>query len=120
MKKERWGKMSVFSGLFGRKEKTTSKSFRNKRASELHGLAIKYVTENRDGNDDVIGRGGSIAVHRGDLLVDASGDTVFRCSTDQLDAAYLMSGDGVVLTGPDKISGKDERTVTVHFVYYRK
>ena len=31
-----------------------------------------------------------------------------------------MSGDGVVITAPDKEHGGVERTITVHYVYYRK
>ena len=31
-----------------------------------------------------------------------------------------MSGDGVVITAPDKEHGGAVRTITVHYVYYRK
>ena len=32
----------------------------------------------------------------------------------------LMSGDGAAVKGPDMLRGGEVRTVTVHFVYYRK
>ena len=50
--------MSFFRKLFRLEEKTDSYAFRLERARSLHGQVIKYVTERRDGNDDVIGRGG--------------------------------------------------------------
>ena len=112
--------MSIFSRLFGSKNNTNSYSFRLERARSLHGEAIKYVTERRDDNDDVIGRGGSLALHNDTFIVDSSGDRLFACNVKDLDACNLMSGDGVVITGPDLLNGGKVRTITVHFVYYRK
>ena len=53
--------MSFFTKLFGLDKKTDRYAFRLERAKSLHGQVIKYVTERIDGNDDVIGRGGSHA-----------------------------------------------------------
>lgn len=110
----------MFSRLFGKKKSGCSAGARRREAEKLHGSPIRYVTEMRQGNEDVVGRGGSLAVHGDEFLVDASGDTVFRCKVEQLQIAYLMSGDGVVLCGPDMTRGGEVRTVTAHFVYYRK
>ena len=112
--------MSFFGKLFGKKNKTDSYSFRLERAKELHGQPVKYVTEHRNGNEDVIGRGGAMCVHGDEFIVDSSGERVFACNIKDLDASYLMSGDGVIIKGKDKLKGGAERTVTVHFVYYRK
>ena len=48
------------------------------------------------------------------LYIEAADDAA------DLDAAYLMSGDGVILRGPNLLEDGRERTLTVHFVYYRK
>lgn len=112
--------MSLFKKLFFQKNDTTSYSYRLKRAEELHGKTVKYVTEHRNGNEDVVGRGGAMAVHDGKFYIDSSGDRLFVCDIAELEVSYLMSGDGVIVKGPDIVNGGKKRTVTVHFVYYRK
>lgn len=110
--------MGWLQRLFGRG--TESHGYRLARARSLHGKPVRYVTERREDNEDVIGRGGAIAVHGDTLIVDSSGDRIFVCPIDELEVSDLMSGDGVILRGPDRLSDGRERTVTVHFVYYRK
>lgn len=112
--------MSFFSKLFGLDKKTDSYAFRLNKAKALHGQVIKYVTENRDGNEDVIGRGGYLALKDDEFIVDSSGDVLFRCNVRDLDASDLMSGDGVIISGPNLIENGRCRRITVHFVYYRK
>ncbi len=112
--------MGLFSRIFGSDRRTNSRAYRKKRAEALHGEPIKYVTEHRDGNEDVIGRGGSLAVHGDMFLVDSSGDTLFACPVSELDVSELMSGDGVILSGPNALEDGKFRRITVHFVYYRK
>ena len=112
--------MSFFKKLFGKSDPTDSYAFRLSRAKELHGQAVKYVTEHRNGNEDVIGRGGGICLKGDELIVDSSGDRLFVVDVADLDASYLMSGDGVVIKGKNKLENGKFRTITVHFVYYRK
>lgn len=111
--------MSIFERLFKSKD-PSSYRFKLDRARQLHGQVVKYVTENRNGNDDVVGRGGSLAVHGDKFIIDTSGDRLFMCDIANLEASYLMSGDGVIITGPNLLEDGRVRTVTVHFVYYRK
>lgn len=111
--------MSIFAKLFKSKDQNSYR-FRLERARELHGQVVKYVTENRNGNEDVVGRGGSMAVHGDNFIIDTSGERLFMCDIASLEASYLMSGDGVIITGPNLLEGGKVRTVTVHFVYYRK
>ena len=112
--------MSFFSKLFGRDKNPDSYAFRLERARSLHGQVIKYVTEHRDGNEDVIGRGGALCLKGEDFIVDSSGDRLFVCKVKDLEASNLMSGDGVVIKGPNELEDGRIRTITVHFVYYRK
>ena len=95
-------------------------AYRLDRAKELHGQAVKFVTERIDGNEDIIGRGGALAIHEDKFIVDSSGDRLFSCKIRDLEASYLMSGDGVIIRDPNMLDGGRERTITVHFVYYRK
>ena len=112
--------MSVFSRLFVKKTALDSVKFRRQRAEELHGKAIKYVTEHVNDNEDVVGRGGSLCYKDGEFIIDTSGDRLFVCDVADLEASYLMSGDGVIVKGKNKLEGGRVRILTVHFVYYRK
>lgn len=112
--------MSIFSKLFGSKKDPGSYAFRLEKARELHGQPVKYVTEHRNDNEDVIGRGGALAVHGDTFIVDSSGERLFVCEIKDLEASTLMSGDGVIIKGPNLLEDGKIRTITVHFVYYRK
>ena len=112
--------MSILKKIFGVGKKPDTYAYRLERARELHGQVVKYVTERRGDNDDVIGRGGALALHGDTFIVDSSGDRIFMCNVADLEAAMLMSGDGVVIKGPDILKNGTMRTITVHFVYYRK
>lgn len=109
-----------FRRFFGLKDRPGSKRDRLKRSTALHGLTIQYVTERKDGVETIIGRGGNASIRDGELLIFSSNEIVFRSSTDTVETADLLSGDGVVLRGPDSVSGESDRTITVYFVYYRK
>ena len=112
--------MSILKKIFGVGKNPDTYAYKLERARELHGQVVKYVTERRNDNDDVIGRGGSLALHGDTFIVDSSGDRLFVCNVSELEASMLMSGDGVIIKGPDLLAGGKIRTITVHFVYYRK
>ncbi len=110
-------------GLFKKLTKSKnpdSKKFRREMAYAVSGQHIKYVTEKRDGVDEVIGRNGGLNIRNDEFIVYASADVVFRCPVDDLQIWELLSRDGVVLTGPDLEHGGVERTVIAYYVYYRK
>lgn len=112
--------MSFFKKIFKIESRPGSYSYRLKRARELHGQSIKYVTERKNGNDDVIGRGGNLTLKDDKFIVDSSGERLFVCAVSELDISMLMSGDGAIISGPDMLSNGRHRSITVHFVYYRK
>ena len=112
--------MSFLSKVFGKNKNPDSYAYRLERARELHGQSVKYVTERRNDNEDVIGRGGALAIHGDNFIVDSSGDRLFVCKIAELEASMLMSGDGVIIKGPNLLEDGKVRTITVHFVYYRK
>ena len=97
-----------------------SKRYRWDMATRVCGQHIKYVTEKKDGVDEVIGRNGGLNIRGDEFIVYASADVVFRCKVDDLKIWELLSKDGVVLTGPDLEHGGVERTVIAFYVYYRK
>jgi len=112
--------MSIFGRLFSLRKNTNSYAYRLERARSLHGQPVKYVTERRGDNEDVIGRGGAMAVHGETFVVDSSGDRLFVCNIADLETSTLMSGDGVIVSGPNLLEDGKHRSIIVHFVYYRK
>ena len=69
--------MGFFEKLV-RKKAPNSATAKKSRAMELHGQAIKYVTERVNDNDNVVGRGGSISVRNGQLLLFSSDKILLR------------------------------------------
>ncbi len=108
-----------FTELFGGKKNPDSLKYRREMAKKIAGHSIRYVTEKRNGVDEVIGRSGSVDIRDGEFIVFASSEVVFRCDVDELRAWELLSRDGVVVTAPDKTTGNPERTVIIYYVYYR-
>ena len=112
--------MLIFKRIFGIGKKPESTAYRLERAKELHGQAVKYVTQRVDGNEEIIGRGGALAIHEDKFIVDSSGDRIFMCYIKDLEANWLMSGNGAVISGPNLLENGEIKTITVHFVYHRK
>ena len=109
-------------GLFGKRKSKNpdSKKFRREMAMSINNQHIRYVTEKRNGVDEVIGRNGGLNIRDDELLVYASSDVLFRSKIDELQIWELLSKDGVVLTGPDLEHGGETRTIIAYYVYYRK
>ena len=112
--------MSLFKKIFGIGKKPGTPAYRLAEAAKLHGQAVKYVTEHIDGNEDIVGRGGSVSLVDGRLIVDSSGERLFLADAREVDVSWLMSGNGVIISGPNLLENSRHRTITVHFVYYRK
>ena len=104
---------------FTKSKNPDSKRFKWDMARRICGHHVKYVTENRNGVDEVIGRSGGLNIKDDELLVFASADVIMRCKIEQMQAWELLSKDGVVITAPDLEHGGVERTVIVYYVYYR-
>ena len=112
--------MSILKRIFGIGKNPNSYAYKLDRARELHGQSVKYVTERVNNNDDVIGRGGSLAIHEDKFIIDSSGDRLFVCEIKDLEVSWLMSGNGAIIKGPNLLEDGKLRSMTVHFVYYRK
>ena len=56
----------------------------------------------------------------GKVIVDSSGERLFISDVKNTDISWLMSGNGVVIKGLNELQGGELRSITVHFVYYRK
>ena len=96
-----------------------SKRYRYDMAQRICGHHVKYVTERIDNVDEVIGRSGGLNIRADELLVYASFKVLMRCKIADMEAAELLSKDGVVITAPDLENGGKIRTVIVYYVYYR-
>ncbi len=97
-----------------------SKRFRRDMAERICGHHIKYVTERGENDvEEVIGKNGGLNIRDDELIVFASSDIIMRCKIDDMQAWELLSNDGVVITAHDLEHGEIERTIIVHYVYYR-
>ncbi len=103
----------------GKSKNPDSKRFKWDMARKICGHHVRYVTEKRNGVDEVIGREGALNLRDDELLVFASADVLMRCKVEEMQAWELLSRDGVVITAPDLEHGGVERTVIVYYVYYR-
>ena len=65
-------------------------------ARRISGHHVKYVSERIDNVDEVIGKSGALNIKDDELLVYASFDVLMRCKIVDMQAAELLSGDGVV------------------------
>ena len=104
---------------FTKSKNPNSRRYKWDMARRISGHHVKYVSERVDNVDEVIGKSGSLNIKDDELLVYASFDVVMRCKIVDMQAAWLMSRDGVVITAPDKEHGGVERTIIVYYVYYR-
>ena len=105
--------------LFGKKKKEGSRAFREEMAERISGKRIRYVTERVNGIEEVIGKDGCISIKGDELIVSTFGKNNMRCKIEEMDAAELLSKDGVVITAPDIERGGEVHTVIAHYVYYR-
>lgn len=96
-----------------------SKRYRYDMAQRICGHHVKYVTERINNVDEVIGRSGGLNIKGDELLVYASFKVLMRCKIADMEAAELLSKDGVVITAPDLENDGKIRTVIVYYVYYR-
>ena len=96
-----------------------SKRYRMDMAKRICGHHVKYVTERKDDVEEVIGRSGGLNIRDDELLVFASADVLMRCKIADMQAAELLSHDGVVITAPDLEHGGAVGTIIVYYVYYR-
>ncbi len=104
-------------GLFGKtKEKRTNIS----RTHALHGKVIRYVAEQQNGSEVVLGRGGSISVRDEQLLVFSSKEIIFRSVCAETEVSHLLSGDGVILRAANLERGGEMHKITAFFVDHIK
>ena len=96
-----------------------SKRYRMDMAKQIAGHTIRYVTENKNGVDEVIGRNGGLNIRDDIFMVFADAKVIFRCEIEKMQAWELLSKDGVVITAPDLENGGAVRTIIVYYVYYR-
>ncbi len=112
----------MFKKLFETLSKSNnpnSKRYKYDMAKQICGHHVRYVTEKRNGVDEVIGREGGLNIRDDELIVFASADILMRCKIEKMQAWELLSKDGVVITAPDEAHGGEERTIIVYYVYYR-
>lgn len=85
----------------------------------IEGRQIQYATRREpDATETVLGKGGRIWIHADEIRVSDAEKELFACRFAEVDAGELMSGDGLVLKGPNRLTGQVE-TVVAYYLYFR-
>jgi hypothetical protein len=109
-------------GLFGRGKNKAQKQ-REATLARINGKAIKYVTR-REVDDagtaveTVLGKAGRINCLDTDIVVMCDGKEVFRCASEDATCSELLSLDGAVIQGVNRLTGGED-TVVAYYQYYR-
>ena len=104
-----------------RRQKATSAT--RSLLQKIDGREIQYATrrepdENGNPSETVLGKGGRIWLHGDDVRVSSRTAELFACPMAEVEAGELMSGDGLVLKGPNACTGRIE-TVVAYYLYFR-
>lgn len=110
--------VKIFNKLFPPKEGTLR--FKEEMAKKICLHPLKYITVPTESGDTVIGKGGICWLKDGEFSVSSSEKVLFKTDIENLKAYELMSLEGAVCEGPDKVHNGEYRTVTVFYKYYRK
>ncbi len=90
----------------------------------LDGRQVQYITrrepdEHGNMTDVVVGKGGRIWIHEDEVRLSDADREVYACSFVDVEAGELMSGDGLLLKGPNRLNGDRPETVVAHCLYFR-
>lgn len=101
---------------FGKKKKKHKDSMplESLLALTRHGIQYASMRDPDTYKEIRLGGEGCFNVIDSELQIVCSGETVFACELDEVSAGELMSHNGVVLKGYDRISG-ETRTVTAFY-----
>ena len=105
---------------FTKSKNPDSKRYKRDMARHLDGMALRCVTERKEGVEEVIGKSGAIILKEDELIVYSGQEILVRVNIYAMKAWELMSLDGVVISFPDPAAEDGERTVTAYYSYYRK
>ena len=108
------------------KEKLTGKNenspaFRKALAERINHYPLKYVSERVDNVETVVCHKAVITLAGDDILISSTDKgTVFRSRVADTKMSELLSKEGIIFTGKDSVTGRDDRTVIAYYTYYRK
>lgn len=91
---------------------------------QMDGREIKYVTKrsrNEDGTvkEIILGKTGRIVVIDGEIRVMCDAKDVFCCDVQNSTYYTLLSGDGITVSGFNKVNG-EQMDIIVYYTYHRK
>lgn len=100
--------------MFGKKKRSDSMSAAQIRALDKKELLYAIMRDPDTYKEVRLGGHGAINIIGGELQLVCEGVTVFACPASEVKAGELMSRNGVVFKGSDRISG-EFRTVTAFY-----
>lgn len=100
--------------MFGKRKKADSMTSAQLRALDKRELLHVIMRDPETYKEIRLGGNGAVNIINGELRLECDGATVFACPLSEVKAGELMSRNGVVFRGDDRISG-EYRIVTAFF-----
>lgn len=106
--------------MFGRRKKIVNEDV----LRQMDGREIKYVTRRTRTPDGeikelILGKSGRIVVIEDEIRIMCGTEDVFKCDVADSEYSLMQSGDGLVVSGVNKLDG-EEMSLYVFYKYYRK
>ncbi len=113
------GLSDKIKSYFAKKDES-SPLFRREFAKKINNRHIRYVTERKNGIEEIVGKEGHLNILPGEteIAVTCGIEEIFRSKIDETAFGELMSLEGVVLEGYD-LTCKRARKITAFYKYYR-
>ena len=99
------------------RKKEQSPAFRRKMAENISNKLLRYVSELKGDEYEIIGKNGYFTLKDGVLSIYSADKPLFRGKPELLEISELMSLEGAVIEGPD-LDGNDRKLIA-YYVYYR-
>ncbi len=103
-------------GLFSRKKQDPVLAVMDGR--EVKYVTRRHATENGP-REEILGKNGRIVCLNGEIRVMCETVDVFRCESEKAQYFILLSGDGVTISGVNRLTGQPDE-ITAYYKYYRK
>ena len=91
---------------------------------QMDGREIKYVTQRirtpeGEVRERILGKAGRIVLIDDEIRVMCGAEDVFRCGREEASYYMLLSGDGITVSGINRLNG-ERMDIIVFYKYHRK
>ena len=99
--------------LFKKKDKGSKAALKSFTGRQLQYVS-KRVEDENGVRDMIIGKGGRVAVHDGEIKIICGTESVFTCPVNKACCNLLLSGNGATVEGENQVSGAYDKII-IHY-----